>query len=251
MTRVLFPQKTSYTNTLPASQKMRIRKNILIIIILLICSCNAKTERQNLKQNSELIIESKVEQKKESESDNDYLISAELFAKEVLKENIRTHEFDLTKLEKPRHLRIFRADGLENIIAYSDKKYSKNYNLTYYEQFILFVATYENSESARKTFDRIKSDSKHEYWFELKGDLSKRVRALNIGAKPGGMITQNGKQIFSLVKTCRKVPLGANWTEYENRLLRYLTRTGNEEFGVLHSGCGYDKYEYKTIKVSR
>ena len=94
-------------------------------MILLLCSCNERTEKQKYEQNSEPIIESKTELKTESELDNDYSISAELFVKEVLKENIRTHEFDLTKFEKPNHLRIFKSDGLEKIVAYSNKKLSK------------------------------------------------------------------------------------------------------------------------------
>ncbi len=71
------------------------------------------------------------------------------------------------------------------------------------------------------------------------------------GAKPGGMITQIGKQIFSLVETCREAPFGRNWIEYETRFIKYLTRSESEEFEVLNSDCGNDKYEIKRIKASR
>jgi len=66
---------------------MRIRNHILSIMILLLCSCNQKAEKQKAEQNSEPNIESKAELKTESELDTDYSISAELFAKDVLKEN--------------------------------------------------------------------------------------------------------------------------------------------------------------------
>ena len=133
------------------------------------------------------------------------------------------------------------------------KNYPKKSEPNYYEHFTLFVATFDNQKNANKTFDRIKSDSKYGLMEtnKLEKELSERVRDLNIGAKPGGMITHIGKQVFSLVETCREVPFGANWIEYENRFLKYLTRSGSEEFRVLNSDCGNDRYEYKIIKASR
>ncbi len=222
-------------------------------MILFLYSCNGKKEKQESEQNSEPIIESKAELKTESELDNDYSISAELFTKEVLKENIRTHTFELSNLDKPKHLRIFQSNGLQNIVAYSNKSYPKKSKPNYYEHFILFVANYDSQQNAKKTFDRIKSDSKYglSEWRNLESDQSERVRALNIGAKPGGMITQYGKQVFSLVETCREVPFGENWNEYETKFIKYLTRTGNEEFEVLNSNCGMDKYKFEIIKASR
>ena len=222
-------------------------------MILLLCCCNKKTEKQKPEQNSEPNIGSKVELKTESELDTDYSISAKLFAKEVLKENIRTHLFDLTKLEEPNHVRIFKSDGLEKIVAYSNKNYPQKSEPNYYEHFTLFVATFDNQKSAEITFERIKSDSKYgltDDWSKLEAETIERVRSLTIGTKPGGMITQYGKQIFSLVETCREVPLGENWNEYERRFIKYLTRTGHEEFEVLNSNCGMDRYEIEKMKAS-
>lgn len=222
-------------------------------MILLLCACNEKNEKQETEQNSKPFIESKAELKTDSELDNDYSISAELFAKEVLKENIRTHRFELKSLEKPKHLRIFQSNGLRKIVAYSNKRYPKKTEPNNYEHFILFVATYGSQKNAKKIFNRIKSDSKYglSEWRELESEQSERVRALNIGAKPGGMITQYGKQIFSLVETCRELPFGENWNDYETKFIKYLTRTGNEEFEVLNSNCGMDKYKFEKIKASR
>ena len=217
---------------------------------MLLCSCNGKPEKQETVQKSEQIIESKPEIK--SELDNDYSKSAEFFAKEVLNENIRIHKFDLTNSEKPKHLGIFQSDGLEKIVAYSNKNYPKNPELNYYEHFTLFVATFKNQENAEKTFDRIKSDSKYRpsEWNELETELSERVRSLNIGAKPGGMITQRGKQVLSLVETCRETPIGGKWRDYENKFIGFLTKSG-EEIEVLNSDCGMDRYKIEKIKARK
>ncbi|MEP1490372.1 MAG: hypothetical protein ABJK28_18275 [Algibacter sp.] len=199
-----------------------------------------------------LELESITKIKLESELDNDYSKSAELFAKEVLSDNIRTHTFDLDNSENPKHLRIFQSDGIEKVIAYSNKNYPKNSEPNYYEHFILFVATFNNKENAKKTFKRIKSDSKYglSEWNKLEKGLSERVRSLNIGAKPGGMITQRGKQILSLVKTCRETPISGNWKDYENKYIGFITKNG-EEIEVLNSDCGMDRYKIKKRKASR
>ena len=210
-------------------------------MILLLCSCNVKQEKQKIDQKSESIIEFKPEIN--SELDNDYSQSAELFAKEVLNENIRIHEFDLTNLENPNHLRIFQSDGLEKIVAYSNKNYPKKTEPNYYEHFILFVANFKNQESAENIYDRIRSDSKYglSEWRELESELSERVRSLNIGAKPGGIITQKGKQIFSLVETFRETPIGGTWKDYENKFIGFIAKNV-EAIEVLNSDCGMDRY---------
>lgn len=221
-------------------------------MVLLLCSCSGKKENQETESKSEPTIESKTEIKPESELDNDYSISAELFAKEVLKENIRIHSFDLTNSKNPKHLWIFQSDGLEKIVAYSNKNYPKNSEPNYYEHFTLFVATFNNQENAEKTFARIKSDSKYglSEWTELETELSERVRSLNIGAKPGGMITQRGKQILSLVETCSETPISGKWIDYENKFIGFITKP-EEEIEVLNSDCGMDRYKTKKIKASR
>jgi len=189
----------------------------------------------------------------ESEFDTDFSISAELFAKEVLKENLRKQSFDITDLNKPKHIGIFDNIGLKNIIAYSNKDYPKNSEPNSYEHFTLFVANYHSELNALKTFALITMTSEEnpaEYQLAQK-KFVQRIKALNIGAKPGGMIIQSGKQIFSLVKTCRETPIGGTWNDYEKKFIQYLKKHGDEEFKVLKSNCGMNKYELKTIKVSR
>jgi hypothetical protein len=232
---------------------MRIRNNIIILLTLLLCSCVEEKKNGIKEQKTKQPVEVESDYQTELELNIDHAISAELFAREVLRENLRTHEFDLKSKNNPKHLKIFLSNGLEKVIAYSNKKYPKNSEPNYYEHYTLFVATFDNYKSAKATFERIKSDSKYGFldWKELEKEHSERVKALNIGAKPGGFVTQSGKQILSLVETCREVPFGANWIEYETRLIKYLTRTGNEEFQVLNSDCGNSKYEFKIIKASR
>lgn len=203
-------------------------------MILILFSCNEKKEKKETESRSEAIIESKTE----SELDNDYSKSAYLFAQEVLNDNFRIHSFDLSNSLSPKYLRIFQSDGLEKIEAYSNKKYPKNSEPIYYEHFTLFIATYKNSLNAKNSFEQIKSDSKYGISDNLENLDKKqldRVQSLIIGIKPGGLITQKGKQVFSLVETCKENPLGGNWIDYENKFLEFITNT---EIEVLNSDCG-------------
>jgi hypothetical protein len=221
-------------------------------MILLFCSCNEKAEKHKPERNSESNIETQTELKKESELETHYSLSAELFAKDVLKENYREHSFEATDLGKPKHTEIFDNIGLKNIIAYSSKNYPKNSEPNYYEHFILFVANYQSELNALKTFALIEMTSKEkpaEYLLANK-KFVQRIKALKIGTKPGGMIIQKGNQIFSLVKTCQETPIGGTWNDYEKKFIKYLTKQGDEEFKVLNSNCGMNKYELKTIKAS-
>ena len=221
-------------------------------MILLFCSCKEKLENQKTEHKSESNTESKAELKTKSELDTDYSISAELFAKDVLKENLRKHTFDATDLNKPKHIEIFDNVGLKNIIAYSNKNYPKNSEPNYYEHFTLFVANYQSELNALKTFALIEMTSKEnpaEYQLAQK-KFAERIKALNIGAKPGGMIVQSGKQIFSLVETCRETPIGGTWKDYEDKFIGFIIKNG-EEIEILNSDCGMDRYRIEKRKASR
>ncbi len=230
------------------NKKMTYMKNILILFILLFLSCNEKKEEQKSERDINKITETNIKVKLHS----DFSKSAKLFAKDVLKENIRIHTFDISNLKKPNHLKIFKNDGLKKMIAYSNINFPKKSKPSYYEHFTLFVATYENQEKAKKTFEKIKSYSEHRISEsrDLEKELSECVKSLNIGAKPGGMITQKGKQIFSLVETCRNTPIGGKWIDYENKFINYLIEKG-EEIEVLNANCGDNKYEIEKRTASR
>lgn len=226
-------------------------------MILLFCSCNQKAEKQKTEQNSEPNIESnaelKAELKAESELDTDYSTSAELFAKDVLKENLRKHTFEIADLEKPVHAQIFYNVGLQKIEAYSNKNYPKNSKPNYYEHFTLFVATYNSEINALKTFELIKECTKKQLneIERAEKEFLLRIDALNIGVKPGGMIVQSGKQIFSLVETCRETPIGGTWKDYEDKFIGYIVKN-REEIEVLNSDCGkMTNYIIEKRKASR
>lgn len=222
-------------------------------MILLFCSCNQKAEKQKTEQNSEPNIESNAELKAESELDTDYSTSAELFAKDVLKENLRKHTFEIADLEKPVHAQIFYNVGLQKIEAYSNKNYPKNSEPNYYEHFTLFVATYNSEINALKTFELIKECTKKQLneIERAEKEFLLRIDALNIGVKPGGMIVQSGKQIFSLVETCRETPIGGTWKDYEDKFIGYIVKN-REEIEVLNSDCGkMTNYIIEKRKASR
>jgi len=231
---------------------MNKRNNILILLILLLCACNEKAEKQIPEKESELIIESKAEFKNENQQNIDFSNAAERFAKEVLVGTLRKHYFDASDQNKPKHIEIFDNVGLKSIIAYSNKNYPKNSKPNRYEHFTLFVANYQSELNALKTFALItmtSKDNQPEYLLAQKKFVH-RIKALNIGAKPGGMIVQAGKQIFSLVETCRETPIGGTWKDYENKFIAYLAENG-EEIEILNSDCGRDRYVIEKRKASR
>jgi len=234
---------------------MKIQKKILSILILSLLSCNGKEKKQEAESKSELIIKSETEIKSQSKLEDDYSKSVELFAQDVLKENIKVHLFDLTNSKKPKHLKIFQSNGLRKLVAYSDKNYPKKTEPNHYEDFILFVATYNNTENAKNIFDQIKSDSKKTGLLSDLKNLNKtdynKAIALIIGIKPGGMIVQKGKQVISLVETCQKTPIGGNWVDYEQKLLSHIIDNENE-IEILNSDCGkMTNYIVERRKASR
>tara|TARA_R110002012_G_scaffold73826_1_gene187767 strand:- start:356 stop:1081 length:726 start_codon:yes stop_codon:yes gene_type:complete len=240
------------------------KRLILFLTLLLFYSCNekkdaikvnAKTDIVSKKEKSEkkTEIDTVIKLAKSQKSNTDYSNKAELFANEVLEENIRTHVFDIADVNKPMHTEIFENVGLLKIDAYSNENYPEKVEPNRYEHFTLFVATYGDEINALKNFALIKMASKKqpaEYLLTNK-KFVRRIKALNIGAKPGGMIIQKGKQIFSLVETCRRVPINGNWNDYENKLITHLADEDGEEFQVLNSNCGDSYYRIETRKAIR
>lgn len=222
-------------------------------------SCGEKNEKHTEKKKSEKTREiNPTEKKLESEkspvqmvkakSKADYLNNAKIFAEHVLDTNLRIHQFDIADTNKPEHTEIFHNIGLVKINAYSNKNYPEKVKPNRYEHFTLFVATYGDEINALKTFALIKMASKDkpaEYLLANKNFL-KKIKAINIGTKPGGMIVQKGKQIFSLVETCRQTPINGTWLDYENKLIKYLADKDGEEFQVLNSNYGDNYYRIET-----
>ncbi len=227
----------------------KVIQNVLLIIVLLLFSCNRKKD-QEIESKSDVKTEIISENLTESGADTAYSKSAKLFAAEVLKENVQVHTF-LPDSKKPYHLKILQTQGLQTITAYSNKKYPKNREPSHYEHFVLFTATYNTNETAKSSYDRIKSDSKYG-WTDLNnlsGEVKERVRILATYAKYGGMIIQKENHIFSLVKTCGETPIGGKWTDYENKFVQYITENG-EEIEILSANCGRDRYQVQRRKAS-
>ena len=172
-----------------------------------------------------------------------------LFAKAVLKENIRVHSFDITNLEKIAYLEVFNSQGLENIIAYSNKNYPKNTEPNYYEHFTLFVASYKGEIATQNAYNRILKESAYGFsnLNKVDGEVAERVKTLAIVAKAGGMILKKGTSIFSLVETCRKAPVGKDWMAYENMFLEYIRENG-EDIEILNANCGMDRFHIEKRK---
>lgn len=252
MIRLAIAASDTYTKRYLQAKIMRTINNILIISSLVLFSCNEKDKNQTTENKLHPITESKINSKAETKKVADYEASAELFVKDVLKENLRKQTFEINDTKRPKHTEIFDNVGLQNITAYSNKNYPKNSEPFRYEHFTLFVANYQSELNALKTFALITMTSKEDlpkYQLAQK-KFVQRVKAINIGAKPGGMIVQAGNQIFSLVETCREAPIDGNWQEFENKFLNYIVKEG-KEIEVLNSDCGKDRYSIEKRKASR
>ncbi len=222
---------------------MILQKNICIIITLLLFACKGKNEKQETDAASASISTSTTELKPKSEPHTASSKSAALFAKAVLKENMNVHIFDATNLEKVSYLDVFNTNGLDHIVAYSNKNYPKNAEPNYYEHFTLFVASYKDDVTAQNTYNQIIKESAYGFsnLDEVSGVLAERVKNLSIVAKAGGMITKKGTYIFSLVETCRQPPVGNDWMAYENMFLEYI-RDNKEDIEILNANCGMDRF---------
>ena len=60
---------------------------------------------------------------------------------------------------KIHHLDIFAKTGLQEIVAFSDKRYPKRTKPVTYEHFILFALKYDDVLKAKKAYDAIKKIS--------------------------------------------------------------------------------------------
>lgn len=72
-----------------------------------------------------------------------------------------------------------------------------------------------------------------------------RIENIEVQSKAGGLITQRGKWIFSLVETCRNTPIGGNWIDYENLFMSYLKNNSKERIEVLNADCGMMRYKHE------
>lgn len=209
---------------------MSIRNFILILITIILFSYSAKN--------------------KSLTSNSDIADSALIFAKKVLKENLRIRYHERAIKNYFDVQMIFETDDLISYTSYFDKRYQDKLEEGNYNGFILFVANYKNTKSAKYAFQELKNNTPIRL-SELEGMaglLVEQVQIFERIRKSGGIFTQKDKYVFYLVETCEKPPVGTNWREYENLFLDYITEK-NERIEVINADCGKDEFTIQNLKT--
>lgn len=208
---------------------MRILTIIVILILFTFLSCgtygNKTTSAEELNKEGNKL-----------ENKQDLTNPGEFFAKSILEINLGIKRINFSESENLNYNQLFKKDGIVNIVAFYDKRTNQPNK---FEDFLLFVASYEDSKSANSAFERIKSDAELSNSNEnvrLDQKRSERIELLRLGDKYGGLITYNEKQVFSLVENCDKLPTNMSWLELEYKFTDLLkNRNGFVE--VLKAGC--------------
>lgn len=218
-------------------------KNFFISTLLLLAiSCNQKVDGTE-NDSSNAVKETTEEIKSDI---NLYFPKHEAFVQHILDNRLRKHDFDYV-LENCRHHEIFPFDGLQEIVAYSDRNYPKSVSPTYYEHFVLFCLKYSTADQAKRNFDNfyLTAQIDTSKFDAMEQSLIERHRLIIASLKPGGLIVQENEWIYSLVETCRETPIGGNWVDYENLFLSYIGHE-KDSITVLNADCG--KMTYKKEK---
>lgn len=174
---------------------------------------------------------------------NSYLPKHEEFVQHVLNDRVRKHGFEYV-VENCRYQELFPVDGLEEIVAFSDKNYPKNVSPTDYEHFILVCFKYYTTNQAKLNFDNfyLTTQLDTSKYDAVEQSLIEKHDMIIAASKPGGLIVQENEWIYSLVETCRETPIGGNWVDYENLFLSYIGHE-KDSITVLNADCGKMKYE--------
>ena len=171
------------------------------------------------------------------------------FATKILDFNKVKHSAEYLSRSEVGHVTIFNFDGLKNYYAYSDKRYPKNSQPTYYENFTLFVFEYESEVSASNCINLIYANTNltSEQLDSIRKNNPKLLNNIETSLKPGGLIIQKNNYVFSLVKTCRKPPVKNNWKEYEDIFIRSISTDG-QTIKTLNAKCGMMNYSFEKRK---
>lgn len=209
-------------------------------LLLLAISCTQKvdrTEKDALNETEETTKELKADT-------NSYLPKHEEFVQHILNDRVRKHGFEYV-VENCRHHELFPVDGLQEIVAFSDKNYPKNISPTDYEHFILFCFKYSTTNQAKLNFDNfhLLTQLDTTKYDAVEQSLIEKHEKIKLASKPGGLIVQKNEWIYSLVETCRETPIGGNWVDYENLFLSYIGNNQKDSLTVLNADCG--RLEYK------
>ena len=214
--------------------KNKLNIAVIIALIFLSLSCINKQKRVNSNEGN----------KEEQINISDSLDAGMYISKSILGINMGIKSISSSELNSLNYNQLFTPKGVLNIVAYYDKRPHQLNQPTKFEDFLMFVVNYDNSQNAKIAFERIKSDaalSNLNKQIEIDEQLSDRIEFLKVGEKYGGLITCNGNQVFSLIENCENSPLNKSWLELEYMFTDQL-KNKNGFVEVLKAGCNEGKY---------
>ena len=146
------------------------------------------------------------------------------YALSQLDSNMAYIDIDPESEEKYHYTGTFKEEGLQNVRAYYNKKYSRD-KYRSYDHFILWIFDYDSKMNAKKAINGfiagMETDT-YETYHE---------------SKAGNYIIQIDNLIYSLVETCS----GGNYEQRELQLTEMVV--GNKKARILNADCGDQKYE--------
>jgi len=215
---------------------MKLQTNILTLILLSFISCQGNNNKSSKRPENEKTIKLK--------NEKDISSPGEHFAKIILGTNLGKKSIRPFELENLNYSQLFSKKGITQFVAYYDKTINQLKQPKKFEEFLLFVASYDNSNNAISAFERIKSDAALSNSSEnIEEDLNirNRIELLRLEDKYGGLITYNGNQVFSLIENCDKLPKEKSWLELEYTFTD-LMKNENGKVEVLKAGCEEGRY---------
>ena len=218
---------------------MKTKYFFISTLLILAISCNQKVDRTE-----DDFSNAPEETTEELKADtNSYFPKHEEFVQHILDNRLRKHDFEYV-VENCRHHELFPVDGLQEIVAYSDKNYPKSVSPTYYEHFTLFCLRYSTADQAKVNFDNfyLTTQLDTSKFDVVEQSLIEKQQQIIAASKPGGLIVQENEWIYSLVETCRETPIGGNWVDYENLFLSYIGHK-KDSITVLNADCGNMTYK--------
>ncbi len=212
---------------------MKIYKSIISLILLTSISCQGN----HMKPEGEASSTQNIRLDHVQDISN----PGEHFAKTVYQTDWAKTSFAPSQLDQLNYHQLFKEDGITQIVAYHDKSISQP---TTFQDFLLFVVSYDKPDHANSAFERIQSDaalstSNHQATSDQ--NQGERIELLQLGDRYGGLITYHGNQVYSLVEDCDKLPMGKEWLELEY-MLTDLLRNEKGYVDVLKAGCAEGRY---------
>lgn len=212
---------------------------IVVFVVLALVGCGPEPAGSNDGDKA------KVEPVEKQSLTSDQKISEGIadFIDQILGTDKRIHKYEAGDETTPAHIEIFSEEDMISVTAYSHSGYPKTIEPYSYEHFNLFVIEYKDVEAARKSFETLLHEltMTTEELEKLNEEDKMRIRSINMRSKPGGLITFNGRFVFSLVETCRDTPLGGTWEQYEDVFLSSIFQKG-QTVDMLNANCGGMQY---------